>query len=220
MESPTMYTTLSVKRDMKKLRIALLIIAAFWFVIFSPWTAPHINFWYAIMLGAGALIGLSLWFGKDWKRTISFNLKDLLIGIGSAAILWCIFYLGNEISNLLFDFARSQVDTIYVIKEGQNQLLLTLALVFWIGPAEELFWRGYIQRRLEDTKYGKWGALIITTIIYALVHIWAFNFMLLMAAVVCGLFWGLLYMVNRNLLTLFISHALWDVAIFILFPIM
>jgi membrane protease YdiL (CAAX protease family) len=43
--------------------------------------------------------------------------------------------------------------------------------------------------------------------------------MLIMAALVCGAFWGLLYMLNKNLLTVLVSHALWDVAVFILFPI-
>lgn len=205
---------------MKKLRIAILVAAIFWFVMFSPWTAPHLNFWYVMMLAAGTLTGMSIFFGKNWKSTISFNLKDILLGIGSAVILWGIFYLGNEISTLLFDFARPQVDTIYVMKDGESPVFLALALLFWIGPAEEIFWRGYVQRRLEDTKYGKWGAFVITTIIYALVHIWAFNFMLLMAALVCGIFWGLIYAVNRNLVTVLISHALWDVAVFILFPIM
>lgn len=204
---------------MNRVKIAILIAAIFWFVMFSPWTASHVNFWYAMMLAAGALTGLSFWFGKDWKFTISFNPKDVALGVGSAVVLWGVFYLGNEISNLLFDFARPQVDNVYAMKDGESPMFLILALLFWIGPAEEIFWRGYVQRSLESTKYGKWGAFIITTLVYALVHIWAFNFMLFMAALFCGAFWGFIYMKNRNLLTVLISHALWDVAVFILFPI-
>lgn len=205
---------------MKKMGIAITVAAVFWFIMFSPWTAPHINFWYVMMAAAGTLTGLSLLFGKDWKTTISFDLKDIALGVGSAAALWGVFYFGNEISNLLFDFARPQVDSVYAMKDGENPICLALALLFWIGPAEEIFWRGYVQRKLEDTKLGKWGALIVATLIYALVHIWAFNFMLLMAALVCGVFWGLMYTLNRNLTTVVISHAIWDVAVFILFPIM
>lgn len=205
---------------MKKLGIAILVAAIFWFVMFSPWTAPHVNFWYVMMIAAGTLTGFSLLFGKEWKSTISFNVKDVALGIGSAVALWGVFYLGNEISNFLFDFARPQVDNVYAMKDGESPIFLILALLFWIGPAEEIFWRGYVQRKLEGTKYGKWGAFIITTLIYAFVHIWAFNFMLFMAALCCGIFWGFMYMKNRNLLTVLISHALWDVAVFILFPIM
>ena len=105
------------------------------------------------------------------------------------------------------------------MKDGANPLLLSLLLAFVIGPAEEIFWRGYIQRSLIG-KYGEWTALIATTIIYTLVHVWSFNFILIMAAMVCGIFWGLLYKYNKNLVTLIISHAVWDVSVFILFPIL
>ncbi|OPZ01127.1 MAG: CAAX amino terminal protease self- immunity [Bacteroidetes bacterium ADurb.BinA395] len=105
-----------------------------------------------------------------------------------------------------------------MMKEGENPLLLSLLLIFLIGPAEEIFWRGYVQRMLEP-KFGSWVALIVTTLIYTLVHIWSFNFMLIMSAMVCGAFWGLLYKYNKNLVTLIVSHAVWDVSVFILFPI-
>lgn len=205
---------------MKKLGIAICTAVVFWFVMFSPWTAPHLNFWYTMMVAAGTLTGMSLMFAKDWKSIISFNTKDIILGIGSATLLWGVFYFGDLISGLLFDFARPQVDSVYAMRDGQSQVFLALSLLLWIGPAEEIFWRGYVQRTFEGTKLGRWGAFIVTTIIYGFAHIWAFNFMLLMAAIICGAFWGLIYMYNRNLVTVLISHAIWDVAVFILFPIM
>jgi len=204
---------------MKKLIIAAVVASIFWFVMFSPWTAPYINFWIVMSIAAGVLITLSFVFRKDWKYQFSFNIKDITIGIGSATILWAVFFVGNEVSEMLFDFARPQVDDVYAMKEGQSPLILAFALFFWIGPAEEIFWRGYVQRTLSG-RVGEMKAFILTTLIYAAVHIWAFNFMLFMAALVCGTFWGFIYMKNRNLLTVLISHALWDVAVFILFPIL
>lgn len=205
---------------MKKLTGTIIIAAILWFVMFSQWTSPHINFWYMMALSAGVLTGLSFTFRKDWKSQFKFDIKDVALGFGSAIVLWGVFYLGNEISGLLFDFAHPQVNDVYAMKDGQNQITLALALLFWIGPAEEIFWRGYVQRTLSESKLGNMKAFIITTLIYAVVHIWAFNFMLFMAALICGAFWGFIYMKNRNLLTVLISHAIWDVAVFILFPIM
>ena len=205
---------------MKKLVAAIIIAAIFWFVMFSQWTSPHINFWYVMALAAGVLTSLSFIFRKDWKSQFTFDVKDVALGVGSAIVLWGVFYLGNEISGWLFDFARPQVNDVYAMKDGQNQIILALALLFWIGPDEEIFWRGYVQRTLRESKLGDMKAFIITTLIYAFVHIWAFNFMLFMAALICGAFWGFIYMKNRNLLTVLISHAIWDVAVFILFPIM
>jgi membrane protease YdiL (CAAX protease family) len=204
---------------MKKLTVAIVVAATFWFVMFSPWTSPYCNFWIVMAIAAGVLMTLSFAFGKDWRYQFSFNLKDIALGVGSAIILWAIFYVGNDISGKLFDFARPQVNDVYAMKDGQSPLALTLALLFWIGPAEEIFWRGFVQRILRESKMGDMKAFIITTVIYAAVHIWAFNFMLFMAALVCGAFWGFIYMKTRRLSTVMISHAIWDAAVFILFPV-
>lgn len=203
---------------MKKVIFAIIIAATFWFVMFSPWTKEYVNFWITMGIAGVTLILMSAFFGKDLKKHFFFTRKDLLIGMGSAAILYGVFYLGDIFSKLLFDFAQDQVTRIYLMKEGENEWYLGLLLIFLIGPAEEIFWRGYVQRMLEP-KYGGWTALIVTALVYALVHIWSFNFMLIMSALVCGTFWGLLYKYNKNLATLIISHALWDVSVFVLFPI-
>ncbi len=204
---------------MKKLIIPILVAVAFWFVMFSPWTKEYVNFWITMGFAGTTLTLMSAFLGDKFKKQFSFSIKDILIGLASAAVLYVVFYLGDFFSSLMFDFAKEQVGNIYQMKEGENPLFLSLLLVFLVGPAEEIFWRGYVQRSLGP-KYGEWTALIVTTLIYTLVHIWSFNFMLIMAAMVCGAFWGLLYKYNKNLVTLIISHAVWDVSVFILFPIL
>jgi membrane protease YdiL (CAAX protease family) len=63
-------------------------------------------------------------------------------------------------------------------------------------------------------------AFFATTAIYAFVHIWSLNFMLIVAAAVAGGVWGLLYrLFPERLWALVISHAVWDAAVFVLFPI-
>jgi len=44
--------------------------------------------------------------------------------------------------------------------------------------------------------------------------------MLVMAALVAGLFWGYMYMREKNTLAVTISHALWTTGIFVFFPVM
>ncbi|MDR2476143.1 MAG: CPBP family intramembrane metalloprotease [Bacteroidales bacterium] len=202
-----------------KLLFSIVIAAALWFLMFSPWTVHLVNFWLTMSVSAVILILLSAYLGKNFRKQFSFNGKDVCIGIVSAAVLWGVFYIGDWLSTLMFNFAKPQVSLIYGMKEGENPLALAILLLLLIGPAEELFWRGFIQRKFSE-KFGAWIAFFATAAIYALVHIWSFNFMLVMAALVCGGFWGLLYKWNKNILTLVISHALWDVAVFVVFPIM
>ena len=203
---------------MKKIIIPFIVAALLWFVMFSPWTKEYVNFWITMGFSATILTGMSIFLGNNFKQQFSVSGKDLAIGVVYAAVLYVVFFLGNFFSTLLFDFAKEQVGTIYQMKEGENPLFLVLLLAILIGPAEEIFWRGFIQRTLIG-KYGEWTALIATTLIYAFVHLWSFNFMLIMAAMVCGAFWGLLYKYNKNLVTIIVSHAVWDVCVFILFPI-
>jgi len=204
---------------MKKLIIPIVIAFILWFIMFSPWTSHLVNFWG--MMSVSALILLTftiLTEKKELLKAIRFSWKDCAIGIGSAAILWGIFWLGNFFSTLIFPFAESQIGGVYAMKDGTNYKLIALLLLFLIGPTEEIFWHGFVQRNL-GTKYNWLITIGLTTFIYTIVHLPSFNFMLIMAAMVCGLFWGILYYFNKNLLTVIISHALWDVSVFILFPI-
>ena len=174
-----------------------------------------------MMTCSGAALTLySTWAAPGWLKDVHIGLYDILIGTLLAAVMWGVFWLGEFFSTLLFDFARPQVDTIYGMKEGENPMVLTLLMLFIIGPAEEIFWRGYIQKSLSS-KWTPTIGFIITTLVYSLVHISKFNFMLIMAAAVAGFIWGLAYrFFPEKLGAIIISHALWDCAVFIWFPIM
>jgi len=204
---------------MKKVIIGFFIAAVFWFMMFSPWTKDAVNFWYAMLAATTTLTFYSLYFGKKDLRTVyNFTSSYILIGLVSAVVLYLVFYAGNFFSHLLFDFSKQQINNIYSTKEQADKIFIGLALLLWIGPAEEIFWRGFAQHKLMK-KFGDMKGFIITTIIYAFVHIWAFNFMLFMAALICGIFWGWMYYRYKSVIPGIISHAVWDAAIFIVIPI-
>ncbi|HHT22611.1 MAG TPA: CPBP family intramembrane metalloprotease [Bacteroidales bacterium] len=203
----------------KKLTIPILVAATLWFLMFSIWTKHWFNFWIGISISALILMVLAIVLERDILKQFQWNWQSIGLGLLAAVVLWVVFYFGEFFSSLLFGFAREQVDGIYAMKENQNKLWIALGLFFIMGPAEEIFWRGYVQQKFID-KYGEWKGLIFATLIYALVHIWSFNFMLVMSALVCGVFWGVMYRYNKNLVPLIISHAVWDVMVFILLPIM
>ena len=119
----------------------------------------------------------------------------------------------------MFPFAEGEIGSIYSMKDGTSPWLIGPLLLLVIGPAEEIFWRGFVQRQLSLKLNPTW-AFVLTTAIYALVHIWALNFMLVVAAAVVGGVWGLLYRLwPKSLWTLIVSHAVWDVVVFLIFPI-
>ena len=206
--------------SLRKPAVGICIAAVLWTIMFSPWTAPHVNFWVMMTCSGAALTLYSTLASPGWWKDIRIGLSDILLGAGLAAVMWGVFWLGEFFSTILFDFARPQVDTIYGMKEGENPMVLTLLMLFIIGPAEEIFWRGYIQKSLSS-RWTPTVGFIITTLVYSLVHISKFNFMLIMAAAVAGVIWGIAYrFFPERLGAIIISHALWDCAVFIWFPIM
>ena len=208
------------KESLKKPAAGVLLAAVLWTIMFSPWTAPHVNFWVMMTCSGAALTIFTTWARPGWWKEVRLKFSDVVLGITLAAALWGVFWLGEFLSTLLFDFARGQVDSIYGMKEGENPLVLTLLMLLIIGPAEEIFWRGFIQNRFS-ARWNPNTGFIVTTLVYSLVHLSKFNFMLIMAAMVAGLVWGLAYrFFPERLGAIIISHALWDCAVFIWFPIM
>lgn len=202
-----------------KLAVSIVIAFVLWTFMFSPWTKTILPFWYAMTASALILIALA-W--KEIKTLIHFEWKDLWLGIGIAVVLWGMFWIGDKVSQWLFpSFARPQVDAIYAMKEGMNPVVISLLLLFIIGPAEELFWRAYIQRTLCQALSKPIIGATAAIAIYAFVHIFSLNLMLILAAFVCGVIWGgLYYLMPKRLGALILSHALWDAAVFIWFPIL
>lgn len=233
-------TPTATARTRRNLLIALLTAAALWFYMFSPWTHGAPNFWLVMSLSALILTTLALSFTPDRKALLRVErpLLQFAAGIVLAFALWGIFWIGDKASAWLFDFARPQVDNVYAMKHGLPGWLIAILLIILIGPAEELFWRGYVQRTMERVLSVRNGlkccetgndtadaraknlAFAVTAVIYALVHIWSFNFMLIMAALVAGCVWGFCYRIcPKALPALVVSHALWDALVFIILPI-
>ena len=205
---------------MKKPLTGFFIAAVLWTVMISPWTAPYDNFWVMMTCSGLTLTLYSTWASPGWWKDVRLDLNNVLLGVALAAVLWGVFWLGEFFSTLLFDFARPQVDMIYGMKEGENPWILTLLMLFIIGPAEEIFWRAYLQKNLSERWNPDMG-FIVTTLMYSIVHLPKFNFMLIMAAAVAGFVWGLAYrFFPKKIGAIILSHALWDCAVFIWFPIM
>lgn len=209
----------------RKLSLAIAVAAVLWFFMFSPWTGGLTNFWLTMAFSAVVLTTLAVSFTPDLKELLKIEkpLMQVVGGVLLAFALWGIFWIGDKVSSWMFGFARPEVDAVYAMKTGMPSWLIAVLLLVLIGPAEEFFWRGYVQRSFGSLFSGKHAldmAFLVTVAIYALVHIWSFNFMLVMAALVAGAVWGLIYrFCPKALPALIISHALWDALVFVVFPI-
>ncbi|MCE5187014.1 MAG: CPBP family intramembrane metalloprotease [Planctomycetaceae bacterium] len=216
---------------MKSAVVLLFFAAAGFFLLFSPWTKPIIPFWLLMPLLTASLALLSIYLDHARLAGVyAFKAWHIPVGVVSAAVLYGFFMFGHFLSTRILPFAQVQIESIYAIRQDHNRWLIALLLVGVIAPAEEIFWRGFLQRRLTGiagilpaSKSSEHRNAIIGFVVaaaaYALVHVWSLNLMLVAAAAVCGFFWGLLFLLTRSLWPCIISHALWDILIFILLPV-
>ncbi|MEN3027585.1 MAG: CPBP family intramembrane glutamic endopeptidase [Chlorobiota bacterium] len=192
---------------------------AWWFVLFSPWTAPQNSFWLGMTMATGTLLGYSAWvLRREWRPLFRVEVRWIVLGIGSAFALYGLFWVGHALMVALFPEASAFVNAVYTRRAEAPAWLIALLLAVWIGPAEEVFWRGILQRYLQTRLRPIWG-LLVATALYTLVHIWAGNPPLLLAAFVAGMAWGALFLWTGSLIPGIISHALWDVLMFVLLPL-
>ena len=181
-----------------------------------------LDFWWWMSANIALLLALSILLDKGY---VPFLLADLRsrtvwkVGLGflAAGLLYGIFFAGNWLSRQILPFAGSGISQVYHFKAGAAPLRVIGLLTVLIGPGEELFWRGFLQRRFQ-VHFGGLIGWLLATAVYAVVHAGSGNPMLVLAAAACGLCWGFLFLQTRSLLLVAVSHTVWDLAVFILFP--
>jgi len=182
-----------------------------------------LDFWWWMSLNTAALIIYSLTSDREYRRLLTRDLsggllRKLLLGVLSACALYGVFMAGNALSRLILPFAGEGIRQVYGFKQGASLTRMALLMTFLIGPGEELFWRGFLQRRWQR-RFGDIPGYLMAALLYALVHLGTGNVMLVLAAATCGLFWGWLYLRFRSVIILVVSHVLWDLAIFLFAPL-
>lgn len=107
--------------------------------------------------------------------------------------------------------------------------LINLVLgCFLVGVAEEFLCRGWLLNefleRYGDTKKGVWYSIIISGVIFGLMHLgniysmgqsFATTLIQVMSAAASGILFGLIYYKTKNIWTVITLHGLWDFSLFL-----
>jgi len=193
-----------------------------WFVMF---VLQPLNFWVMLTFSTSLLSVVAFALGRPLIPSREFTAKNILVGVLLAALLYAVFYLGNQFlllvsrffPSLLPDPARD-IASVYANLGGLSPSLVAFLLFFPIGFGEEVFWRGFVQRRFRE-RGSATAAFALTTLLYTAIHVPTGNPVLILAALTCGLFWGGFYRATGSLVPVLVSHMLWDPFIFVIMPI-
>jgi membrane protease YdiL (CAAX protease family) len=171
-------------------------------------------FWYIFSGSVLVLIAYST-FQEEVDDEVSF-IQFILLGSISGFLLYFVFRAGiwgMEILQLPIDTSIKNLYNWY----APSLFWQYLALVLVAAPGEELFWRGFIQKRLS--KYlNPVVSILSASILYASVHIYSGSFLLVLAAFISGFVWGYLYVLKKSMPLVIVSHIIFDLLIFIILP--
>src|SRR4051794_6778614 len=172
-------------------------------------------FWY-IFTGSLLILITFAMFQEDVEDEASF-FSYLTIGALSGILLYSLFWLGVQVFDLLnlpFDNSIKKLYRWF----APSVFWQYLALILVAAPGEELFWRGFVQKRLLRY-FGPFASITIGALLYASVHIYSGTFILMLAAFLSGLIWGALYLWKKSMPLVIVSHIVFDIMIFIIFPL-
>jgi membrane protease YdiL (CAAX protease family) len=193
------------------------VVVAAMFVLFA---VPQQYFVAATFLATGCMVAVAYALG-GLRRPAGLNPLALVLGVASAAALYLIFYLGAAAISALhpFGITSASESSIYsLISSPSNPLALQVALLLFDSAGYESFFRGVLQKRLAP-RLGV-GAAPVVALFDASLHIVTLNPVWVGATFVTDLVWGLTYHYGKGTQASFTSHFLWDIAIFIVRPVM
>ena len=169
---------------------------------------PRERFWDRMTATGLVLGGLALATDRDARR-IRVGPREIALGVATAAGLYGIFRVGDTVARDVMPRGGEEIGDIYALRSlrPKEELVARLGLV--IGPAEELFWRGFVQGR---------AGYLTATALYGGAHIVTENATLIGAATIAGMYWGFLRAIGVPLGALVVSHVAWDVWIFLIAP--
>jgi hypothetical protein len=166
------------------------------------------RFWERMTL-TGFVLGAMALANEPELRRMKLGGRDLVFGLGSAGVLYGVFQVGDRFARSVMPRGSKEIQDIYALRSLDPPVEIAARLATVIGPAEELFWRGFVQRRV--------GGLAAAAA-YGGAHLVTGNTTLVGAAAVAGIYWGLLRALGMSMPALITSHIAWDIWIFLLAP--
>lgn len=177
---------------------------------------PRERFWDR-MTTTGAILGTIAIAGDRSLQRPQLRARDVALGLGIAAGLYGIFQVGDRMARRILPSGDENISDIYELRELRPKDEIALRLAAVVGPAEELFWRGLLQRSIAR-RWGSLPAAAAATFAYGGAHLVTGNPALIGAATVAGLYWSTLALLGVPMAALVVSHVTWDIWIFLVAP--
>jgi membrane protease YdiL (CAAX protease family) len=191
--------------------IGIAIAFILWYFVFL--TELMTSFWYRVTLASILLAIYAYGIGINRVQNTNVSVKEIIWGVISGVLLYALFFLGF---NIFRHFVEGGALNVYTFRD-EVPLVVPATFLVITSFCEEYFWRGYIQKNMVASR-GRSG-VIVTSLIYASIHLPTFNMPLVVAALIAGLIWGIIYEKTDSIWIVYFSHLVWTELIFVFLPL-
>jgi hypothetical protein len=150
---------------------------------------------------------------KEKLSSIGFKKERIPLQIGIGVLLAVSMSLVFTVFPILLGFKEMVGSTYYT--QVWKFVYEFIYAIFGVGLVEELIFRGYIFKKLLEIKDAKWFAIIISSVLFGIFHIFNGNII----QVFMTAFLGFLFCIFRekikgcSLISLIIVHGMYDAMI-------
>lgn len=157
--------------------------------------------------------GILMIVNKEKLSDIGFRKEKIALQVAIGVLLAVSMSLVLTVFPIILGFKDMVGNTVYT--QTWKFVYQFIYAIFGVALAEELIFRGYIFNKLLEIKNSKWFAIIISSLLFGLFHIFNGNII----QVFMTAFLGLLFCIFREkikgctLLSLIIAHGVYDAMI-------
>lgn len=169
--------------------------------------------------------GLYLWrTGRGWSF-IDLRVPTLREwGYAAGGVVAAfVAMVGVSLASQLLELPRAENQAIELVGGDPTMVLIMIAIVFFFNaPAEEFLFRNVVQKRLYAA-FSRWGAILVTSLIFAAIHIPTYGLTLdgtaapasaiavTMIVMFAGsVIFGYVYAATDNLVVPIVAHAVYN----------
>jgi len=173
----------------------------------------------ATFVATGCMILASVALG-GYRALFRPSAKSIALGLAIAVLLYLVFVGGNAGIAAMhpFGISASNENSIYsLIASPSNPWYLQALVLMFDAFGYESYFRGILQTKLSGKLGG--AAPVATAALDAGIHVLSLNPLWVASTFIVDLAWGLGYRYTKDLSGNVVSHFVWDILIFVLFPI-
>ena len=178
-----------------------------------------INVW--VGTGAAAVVSLLLLrrlpgpgFGSMMGTSRTAVILGLAVGVATSVATWVLYPLSVDLVPRL----QAEVPKLYALLRQPPGPVWALPVLITVVTAEELVWRGLAIDVFSGSGRMTRGVLF-ASLLYTLPQVAFRSPLLVVVSFFCGLIWGILRVRTGGLAAPLIAHIVWDLLVFVWFPV-